>query len=333
MKRINETQLHKFLQELIDKDKLYGVEDIRWEKLKKVPSLELPVGPRLLSPKEIIHPQDETLFIHDGEKIQPPSMPKEKIVWGIRPCDAKALQLIDKVFLETDPIDPYYKERRDAAVFISVACTKLLPTCFCTTFDSEAPFKLYGADILLLPLDGHFYVLDENERGKKITKDWEEVTELPQDFEKIKNQLITELENTSPSVADLKELLKEKFNDFDFWKELGYSCLGCGICTYLCPTCYCFDIATEKIANRVRRARYWDSCQFALFTLEASGHNPRPTQHHRIRQRFMHKLSFFPERYNEYLCTGCGRCITNCPAGIDIRELIESAKRKTKNAK
>ena len=141
------------------------------------------------------------------------------------------------------------------------------------------------------------------------------------------------ISENSPVLSELKDNLKERFDDIDFWKELGYSCLGCAICTYLCPTCYCFDIATEQIARRIRRARYWDSCQFPLFTQEASGHNPRPTQHHRIRQRFMHKLVFFHEIYGDYLCTGCGRCITNCPAGIDIREIIRSAKCKMQSAK
>ena len=143
-----------------------------------------------------------------------------------------------------------------------------------------------------------------------------------------KEKIITQI-----NTANLKEKLAQSFNA-DFWGTLHRKCLGCAVCTYLCPTCHCFDITDEtekdmgkpneiqEVISRGRRMRCWDSCQFPLFTLHASGHNPRPTYKERMRQRIMHKFNYCPENYEDIFCVGCGRCIVNCPVNLDIREVI-----------
>ncbi len=110
--------------------------------------------------------------------------------------------------------------------------------------------------------------------------------------------------------------------DSDIWDRWHDRCLGCGTCTYLCPTCHCFDIAEEATNNIGQRVRNWDSCMFDLFTLHASGHNPRDLQRQRLRQRVMHKFSYTVDRYNQPFCVGCGRCVNRCPVNIDIREIL-----------
>ena len=122
------------------------------------------------------------------------------------------------------------------------------------------------------------------------------------------------------------EGIRDKLYDLfesDFWAEVQQSCLGCGVCTFLCPTCHCFDIVDE--VQRSERVRNWDTCMFRIYSQEASGHNPRPTNVERTRQRIMHKYAYFLDLFQEIGCTGCGRCVRHCPVDLDIRHIIHSA--------
>ena len=101
------------------------------------------------------------------------------------------------------------------------------------------------------------------------------------------------------------------------------ACLGCGACAYACPVCHCFDLQDESDGKECRRLRNWDSCGFGLFTLHASGHNPRPDQSARWRQRVMHKFSIYPQKFKTLACTGCGRCSRLCQAGMAIAQTCE----------
>jgi ferredoxin len=118
------------------------------------------------------------------------------------------------------------------------------------------------------------------------------------------------------------EKLKTMFES-EIWDEIARKCVNCGACTYLCPTCHCFDINQEVRGEDGVKYRCWDSCMFGDYTQMAGGHNPRPGKKERVRNRFMHKLCFFPERYNMLLCTGCGRCLENCPVQMDITSVIK----------
>lgn len=110
--------------------------------------------------------------------------------------------------------------------------------------------------------------------------------------------------------------------DAPFWESEAFSCINCGTCTYVCPTCWCFDIQDETQGKSGIRMRNWDSCMFPLFTIHASGHNPREHKYGRVRQRFMHKLKYYVDKYdNGIQCVGCGRCIRSCPVNIDIRKI------------
>jgi sulfhydrogenase subunit beta (sulfur reductase) len=109
----------------------------------------------------------------------------------------------------------------------------------------------------------------------------------------------------------------------EFWEEVQFACINCGVCTFVCPTCWCFDIQDEVLEGKGVRLRNWDSCMFPLFTLHGSGHNPRSQKLQRVRQRFMHKLKYFPDKYHQGVaCVGCGRCVQQCPVNIDIRQVF-----------
>jgi ferredoxin len=122
-------------------------------------------------------------------------------------------------------------------------------------------------------------------------------------------------------VEGLKAKLDGMF-DHAVWEEISRKCLGCGACTYLCPTCHCFDITDEAVEVEGQRVRTWDSCMFPLFTLHASGHNPRTSGKERMRQRMMHKFSYTVDNWGATFCVGCGRCVRSCPVNLDIREVI-----------
>jgi ferredoxin len=111
-------------------------------------------------------------------------------------------------------------------------------------------------------------------------------------------------------------------------------CLGCAQCAFVCPTCHCFDIVDEQSGSTTgRRAKNWDACQFSLFTKHASGHNPRDNQEKRYRQRISHKFKYYMDKFDEILCTGCGRCARGCPVSLDILQIVEeinSLSEKTK---
>ena len=122
----------------------------------------------------------------------------------------------------------------------------------------------------------------------------------------------------------LKDKNTTELFEAPFWEDVAFACINCGTGTYVCPTCWCFDIQDETLGLSGIRMRNWDSCMYPLFTLHGSGHNPRDTKIQRVRQRFMHKLKYYVDKYEDGIqCVGCGRCIRHCPVNIDIRKVCD----------
>ena len=146
-----------------------------------------------------------------------------------------------------------------------------------------------------------------------------------EEAEKVCKEAAAEL-SLPPDLSDAPAKLLEVFDNMEFWENVSAQCLSCGACTYLCPSCYCFNITDESHGMQSTRIRSWDNCMSALFTMEASGHNPRPTKAHRLKNRVGHKFSYYPNLHDGTpSCCGCGRCIKSCPAGVDIREIVLKA--------
>ena len=119
------------------------------------------------------------------------------------------------------------------------------------------------------------------------------------------------------------DVLLDKFNS-PVWEELYKPCLACGTCTFVCPTCQCYDIKDYDTGHGVQRYRCWDSCMYSDFTMMAHGNN-RTSQMQRFRQRFMHKLVYLPANNDGmYSCVGCGRCIEKCPSALNIVKVIKA---------
>ena len=123
----------------------------------------------------------------------------------------------------------------------------------------------------------------------------------------------------------LKDKTVLELHEAPFWDDIAFSCINCGTCTFVCPTCWCFDIQDEAKQKSASRFRNWDTCMSPLFTKHATGHNPRDGKTQRVRQRFMHKLKYFLDKYDQgIMCVGCGRCVKSCPVNIDIREVCKT---------
>ena len=277
-----------------------------------------------LPPKRQFFPQSEVICTFEEENITEVPLPEEKrVIFGVRPCDALSLLLLDKVFLDEKFIDPYYKHRRDNSVIISLACSAPLETCFCTSIGGS-PTGKDGADILAFDVGDVLLFEAVTEKGEAFMKAHSSLFEEPKAEETTaRDEQAASAEKKVPvvDVSDITEKLQGNF-DAPIWDEIAQRCLSCAICTYSCPTCHCFGFYDEKSHLKGRRIRAQDACMFPSFTLEASGHNPRTTNGERMRQRIMHKFRYTVENFGDVFCVGCGRCISNCPVNIDIRETI-----------
>lgn len=282
------------------------------------------------SPKDFFFPQTEDLmaFKTEGKNIEiidTRSETEDFAVFGVRACDCKSFEILDRVFL-TDPVDSYYANRREHGVIITVACTRPSETCFCTAFDIDATAP--QGDISVWKTDTDVYFEPNTEKGEALMEKLSGLTE-DCDNEAVESQKAKT--KTILSKLPLKDLKLDAFGsgktmelfDNEAWDELSESCLGCGTCTFVCPTCQCYDIKDFNTGNGVIRFRCWDSCMYSDFTKMAHGNN-RLTQKERFRQRFMHKLVYYPENNDGlFSCVGCGRCLSKCPISMNIVKVVK----------
>jgi len=253
----------------------------------------------------------------------PPDAPRT-VALCVRPCDAASLAAMDTVF-NWDYTDAFYNARREATTVVALACTACDEQCFCTSVGG-APDAADSSDAILRPADG----------GTKLA--FEAITDKGAELAGAAEALLAEQDATPDPPADVPvtfsaaavtEWCEGNF-DAELWGAVGLGCLGCGACAYACPTCHCFDMQDESTRKTSVRLRNWDSCGFGLFTLHASGHNPRAEQTQRWRQRVMHKFSYFPERFDRLACTGCGRCARLCGAKMAISEVCRRIDQQAK---
>jgi len=274
--------------------------------------------------KELFFPRTEPLMKYDIKKQQvdmkeilPPN--QGRVIFGARPCDAAALAIDDPLF-GWDYKDDYWFQRRNSTVVVSIACTAADDFCMCTSL-KLSPESTTGSDVLLRPLqDGTGWQIEEvTERGKefvaRIKECLKDVSAPPAPVAKVPVKF--DLDRVAAWLAEPASF------DSPFWREMSQRCLGCGACTFLCPTCHCFDIQDEGDTYHGIRRKNWDSCSFAMFTMHTSGHNPRATQASRWRQRVMHKFSYFPGKFKFSGCSGCGRCSRQCPVDMGITESLQ----------
>lgn len=285
-----------------------------------------------LSPKAIVYPQSEVMFDYSldegrADHHQLKEAAKDyspKAVIGIRPCDAKAFVLVRLNFDTPDYQDPYWLKAYESTTWIGLGCADPCSACFCTSAGC-GPYHEEGLDVLLADAGDHYLAKVLTEKGSAFlaAAGWKTAAAKGADAALAGLRLAAEKKITSfVPTENLRSLPTNDLYNASFWEEVSFACINCGTCTYSCPTCWCFDIQDETRGKSGVRMKNWDSCMYPLFTLHGTGHNPRGTKLHRVRQRFMHKLKYFVDKYERGIqCVGCGRCVRLCPVNIDIRRV------------
>ena len=284
------------------------------------------VGPHSL--KSYLFPPRLTLLessrVNGTWKIQAPASPPQLVAYiGVRSCELHALAMQDRIFLNGRDADPEYQVRRQGLFLLAVNCGRAAPTCFCTSMDT-GPAVRGGADLSLFELPCYFVLEVGSERGGEVLADapWQpcttaEVNEAQQVPRKAAAQIVRRLDTLGIHDLLLKNL------EHDHWEEVGRRCLGCTNCTLVCPTCFCHSITEESNLDgtHARRQRLWDSCYNDEHSYMNSG-MIRKSITARYRQWLTHKLASWHDQFGSSGCTGCGRCITWCPVGIDLTQEV-----------
>jgi sulfhydrogenase subunit beta (sulfur reductase) len=327
------------LKKLSETYRLFGpVEEKGFHNFKELIEGQLPdlsCSNTRLSPKSIIYPQSQVMFEygldetredhHILREVETNDSPRAVI--GIRPCDARAFSLVRLNFDTPQYQDPYWLKAYEATTLVGLACEAPCRSCFCTTAGC-GPYHDQDLDVLLIDSGDQYWAKVMSAKGEAFvqTAGWNRNVDEKAAAKEIdaKKQAAEAKICTAVQTDRLRETETTELYNAPFWEDVSFSCINCGTCTYVCPTCWCFDIQDENRGDRGVRMRNWDSCMFPLFTQHGSGHNPRNTKLHRVRQRFMHKLKYYVDKYDAGIqCVGCGRCVRLCPVNIDIRRVCE----------
>lgn len=279
----------------------------------------------MMTPKDYLLPRHEVLVKIDmagGEtKVETP-LPEEKprVMLGAWLADAQAIQVLDRVFLDRKFVDPYYSRRRENLVLFAVIPAEMRWSWFSGSVDDVETWKS-SVDGLMYDLGDRFYIESTSEKGAELIAS-APLSEASETDTAAKNKLWDAFKNTGLQPFAGKALYENLAWDDPIWEEMAQKCIACGMCSFMCPSCSCFDIQDETCGHCVERYRCRDTCQFEDFTLMGHGHNPRATQLPRSRQRLLHKFKYQHEQFGVVGCTGCGRCVELCPVNIDIREAL-----------
>ena len=337
---IEKSNLNLLLQRFLEEYRVFGPikpgSDSTFDEIKTIKELHLDYTSTVLPPKKFFHPPKETLFsfnIKNGKFTTKAIRYDDKILlWGIHPCDVNAIIKLDKFFLD-DISDPYYKSRRKNTIIVALNCVEPSENSFCNSMNT-GPYLNEGYDLLMTDI-GTKYLL---EIGTKIGKNLVEGLKLKTANETEYNEkekrlkLMEKKFKKSMNKSWLNRIVREN-TDHEVWLDLGerggvansFPCLSCGSCTFVCPTCYCYDIydIMDLSLKSGTRNRELDSCQLVEYAAVVHNENFRRDRKDRIRHWMMCKFGAAAGGMNSS-CVGCGRCIHVCPSKIDITEVAKT---------
>jgi len=278
-------------------------------------------------PKSLFFPQMEEMFnfyeAGDSYKIEQ-ALPegRERLIFCIRPCDAHAIAILDPLFKDSYT-DPYYVPRRENTLLVGLGCTRPYDACFCTSLGID-PARSDSVDLMFTDIGDYFLIEEITDRGKALLSETGVTESAEQGDEVIARERAEDCRQRVSKglpMEGLDKRLRANFGNKDYWERVAYKCISCGICTYFCPTCHCFDINDDAVDQQGARLRNWDTCQFATFT-KMPMENPRVDRWKRVRQRVHHKFEYYPMNFGVTACVGCGRCVRLCPVNWDITQTL-----------
>ncbi len=285
--------------------------------------------------KSFFFPAHEKVATYFFTKEEEEAESKPLAIIGVKSYDLCSLKLFDLIFGEGEFLEPTYVQRRKDNLIISSDCTDYSEACFSPLVGVEL-YPEDNFDLSLAEVKGGLVVEVGSKKGEGIIEanndifseaDPEKIRERNEKRRELKEKIEKDVDEYRIDVP-YEELLRNEI-DSPVWKETTKSCVECGACVLVCPTCYCFLLADRTGDEGFERTRIWDACQFAGFARVAGGGNPRERLAERLRHRYLHKFDYLKESYDLYACTGCGRCIQACMGKIDMREVfVELAKAK-----
>ncbi|MBO3839490.1 MAG: 4Fe-4S dicluster domain-containing protein [Thermoproteota archaeon] len=272
----------------------------------------------------LIPPKETLLRIKDGmiEEVLPNSEDRTAIL-GVHPCDVNAMNLLERVYTDR-PRDPYFEARRKSLLIIALNCNNADEYCFCTSFGT-GPSLEEGFDLILTDLGDRFLVEVGSRKGSELIGDFymprassADLMEKDETIRRVKGMIKRHV-----NTAGLQRIMTGALYN-PIWNELAGRCTGCGACNMVCPTCFCFNVVDEPEldSGSVLRSRTWDGCLLWEYAEVALGGNFRRDLSARIRQFVTHKMNYWLNQYGALGCVGCGRCIEQCPAKIDITSVV-----------
>jgi len=271
------------------------------------------------SPKEVVFPRVENVMRFLENRVEEAQDIKPVLLVGAKPCDIAAMRVFDEVFTSDKGRfkDSFYINRRNCLTIIGIGCLEKKTGCFCDERGTDLTFSP-DCDGFLNMVDGGLVYEPLTGKGAGLFPGTE-VEPVKRGGQRSETLVINAEE------ADVFAAMP--------WETYTEGCIGCGTCTYICPTCHCFNLRDAEDKGVVTRTRVWDSCMYPNFTLHAGGHNPRTRKFERFRQRVLHKYLYILDNYGYTACSGCGRCVRSCPGGLNIRNTVCDIRKRLEEVK
>ncbi|MHC5075727.1 MAG: 4Fe-4S dicluster domain-containing protein [Planctomycetota bacterium] len=286
--------------------------------------------------KEFLFPVRESAAVYP--EPSDPEQVKSFAVFGLKECDIRSIEILDKVFIEDDFVDPLYTSKRDKMFIIASDCTEPGETCFCNIFGLTG-HALMGFDLNVSRIKDGFIIESGSVKGKDfLSKNSSLFADTPtaaiEEREENRKKTKDQLEQNNADLkfdSSIKEII-EDIEDSEVFDKTAETCIECQACTRVCPTCHCFYLYDTSKSDYFTKMKMWDSCMRTAYAAVAGGENPRKVLGDRMHHRMLHKFVYFLERYGLDMCIGCGRCVDADAGGMDIRNLFKQLdeKRKTK---
>ena len=295
--------------------------------------------------KEFLFPLRELAAVFP-ETVEPADV-KPFAIFGLKDCDLRSMEILDKVFAEEEFKDPFYLKRRENMFIISSDCSDPGESCFCSAFDGR-PFASSGFDLNVAKVRDGFVIEVGSEKGKEFVEKHSQLfTDVPEtllrDRDENRAQVQNQLEQKNAELrfdTPIREIV-ENSQESDVFDVEAKNCVECQACTRICPTCHCFYLYDTSQKDYFAKMKMWDSCMRLAYAEVAGGANPHKVLGDRIKHRLMHKFVYFLDRYGIDMCVGCGRCVDADVSGMDLREVLkklseelkDKGKKKTKTAR